>query len=184
MATVNGTIQEALLSSGLKVTQQKEIDDLLIKLDGTKDKTKLGANAIVGVSMAVAVAGAAEAGIPLYEHIANLAGMGNAPFVIPCPSFNVINGGQHAGNQLAFQEFMIVPVGASSFEEAMKMATETYHALKNVIKQRYGMDGKITFVYHLKENQSDPTLSSHKCRRRRRLRTQSHHSRRSPRPLS
>ncbi|PPQ75377.1 hypothetical protein CVT26_015508 [Gymnopilus dilepis] len=140
VATVNGTIQEALLSSGLKVTQQKEIDDLLIKLDGTKDKTKLGANAIVGVSMAVAVAGAAEAGIPLYEHIANLAGMGNAPFVIPCPSFNVINGGQHAGNQLAFQEFMIVPVGASSFEEAMKMATETYHALKNVIKQRYGMD--------------------------------------------
>lgn len=150
VATINETIQPALTSSGLKVTQQKEIDDLLIKLDGTPDKSKLGANATAGVSMAVAVAGAAEANVPLYEHIANLAGMGNVPFVIPCPAFNVINGGQHAGNQLAFQEFMIVPVGASSFEEAMKMATETYHILKSVIKERYGMDGEI-FIYFPKK---------------------------------
>jgi len=91
--------------------------------------------------MAVAVAGAAENGIPLYQHIAELASV-KPLFVLPCPVFNVINGGRHAGNRLAFQEFMIMPVGAKTFVEAMKMGTETYHELKKVIKEKYGLDGK------------------------------------------
>ena len=133
-------IAPALIESGFTVTQQKEIDNFLIKLDGTPNKGKLGANAILGVSIAVAEAGAAEKGIPLYAHLAELAGV-KPPFVLPCPAFNVINGGSHAGNKLAFQEFMLLPVGASSFTEAMKFGTETYHTLKKVINKKYGIDG-------------------------------------------
>ncbi|PKI57676.1 hypothetical protein CRG98_022004 [Punica granatum] len=103
------------------------------KLDGT-----LGANAILAVSLAVCKAGAAVNKIPLYKHIANLAG--NKKLVLPVPAFNVINGGSHAGNKLAMQEFMILPVGASSFREAMKMGVEVYHHLKAVIKKKYGQD--------------------------------------------
>lgn len=88
-------------------------------LDGTPNKANLGANAILAVSLAVARAGAAEKGVPLYKHIADLAG--NTKLVLPVPSFNIINGGCHAGNALAFQEFMIMPVGASSFAEAMQV---------------------------------------------------------------
>jgi enolase len=77
-------------------------------------------------------------GVPLYQHLAELAGV-KAPYVLPTPSFNVINGGSHAGNGLAFQEFMILPTGASSFTEAMKMGTEVYHALKGIIKKQYGL---------------------------------------------
>jgi len=129
----------ALVDSGLSVTDQKAIDDLLIKTDGTPNKGKLGANAILGVSMAVAKAGAAEQGVPLYIHLAQLAGK-KAPYQLPAPCMNVINGGSHAGNALAFQEFMIVPVGASDFDEAMQMGTECYHALKKVINKKYGID--------------------------------------------
>ena len=107
-------------------------------LDGTDNKGKLGANAILAVSMAVAKAGAAEKGIPLYKHISELAG--NPKLVLPVPAFNVINGGSHAGNALAMQEFMILPVGAASFTEAMRMGSEVYHALKSVIKAKYGQD--------------------------------------------
>ncbi|GHJ88916.1 hypothetical protein NliqN6_5318 [Naganishia liquefaciens] len=139
VANVNDIIAKELINSGLTVTQQKEIDDLLIKLDGTPNKGKLGANAILGVSMAVSEAGAAEKGVPLYQHLAELAGV-KAPYVLPTPSFNVINGGSHAGNGLAFQEFMILPTGASNFTEAMKMGTECYHALKSIIKKKYGLD--------------------------------------------
>ncbi|KAJ9122952.1 hypothetical protein QFC24_003990 [Naganishia onofrii] len=138
VANVNDIIAKELINSGLTVTQQKEIDDLLIKLDGTPNKGKLGANAILGVSMAVSEAGAVEKGVPLYQHLAELAGV-KAPYVLPTPSFNVINGGSHAGNGLAFQEFMILPTGASSFTEAMKMGTEVYHALKGIIKKQYGL---------------------------------------------
>ncbi|KAI5451632.1 phosphopyruvate hydratase [Naganishia albida] len=138
VSNVNDIIAKELINSGLNVTQQKEIDDLLIKLDGTPNKGKLGANAILGVSMAVSEAGAAEKGVPLYQHLAELAGV-KAPYVLPTPSFNVINGGSHAGNGLAFQEFMILPTGASSFTEAMKMGTEVYHALKGIIKKQYGL---------------------------------------------
>lgn len=109
-------------------------------LDGTPNKAKLGANAILGVSLAVSKAGAAAKGIPLYQHYKELSGDKNERYVMPVPSFNVINGGSHAGNRLAFQEFMILPLGASSFTEAMVMGCETYHALKGVIKQKYGQD--------------------------------------------
>ncbi|MBW0469831.1 hypothetical protein O181_009546 [Austropuccinia psidii MF-1] len=136
---VINTIAPQLIKAGLAVTDQKAIDEFLIKLDGTANKGKLGANAILGVSMAVAKAGAAEKGLPLYAHIAQLAGT-KTPYVLPLPCFNVINGGSHAGNSLAFQEFMILPTGASSFQEAMKIGTETYHNLKSVIKAKYGID--------------------------------------------
>uniref|UniRef100_A0A452ET75 Enolase n=1 Tax=Capra hircus TaxID=9925 RepID=A0A452ET75_CAPHI len=97
-----------------------------------------GANAILGVSLAVCKAGAVEKGVPLYRHIADLAG--NAEVILPVPAFNVINGGSHAGNKLAMQEFMILPVGAENFREAMRIGAEVYHNLKNVIKEKYGKD--------------------------------------------
>ena len=133
---VNTIIAPALI--GKDPTDQKTIDDLMIELDGTKNKGKLGANAILAVSMAVSKAGAAEKGVPLYKHIADLAG--NGKLVLPVPAFNVINGGSHAGNKLAMQEFMILPVGASTFAEAMRMGSEVYHNLKTVIKAKYGQD--------------------------------------------
>lgn len=108
------------------------------KLDGTPTKSNLGANAILGVSLAVAKAGAAKKGVPLYKHFADLAG--NTNLVLPVPAFNVINGGSHAGNKLAMQEFMILPTGAATFTEAMKMGSEVYHHLKAVIKKKYGLD--------------------------------------------
>lgn len=123
---------------GADPSNQKEIDDIMIKLDGTANKGKLGANAILGVSLAVSKAGAASKKIPLYQHYANLAG--NKDLVLPVPSFNVINGGSHAGNRLAFQEFMILPTGAKSFTEAMIQGCEVYHTLKTVIKAKYGQD--------------------------------------------
>merc|ERR1712060_294270 len=97
-------------------------------------------NAILAVSMAVCKAGAAAKGMPLYKHIAELAGNPTDKFYMPVPAFNIINGGSHAGNKLAMQEFMILPVGASSFTEAMKMGSEVYHNLKSVIKAKYGQD--------------------------------------------
>lgn len=141
VANVNDVIAPALIQSGLKVTNQKEVDDFLIKLDGTPNKGKLGANAILGVSIAVADAAAAEKGVPLYQHLAELAGV-KPPYVLPTPALNVINGGSHAGNKLAFQEFMLLPTGAGSFKEAMKIGTETYHTLKKVISAKYGIDGQ------------------------------------------
>jgi len=125
---------------GKDVRHQKEIDELMLKLDGTENKAKLGANAILGVSLAVCKAGAAEKGVPLYHHIAELAGKKTDKFVLPVPALNVINGGSHAGNKLAMQEFMLLPVGASSFAEAMRIGAEIYHHLKAVIAARYGQD--------------------------------------------
>jgi len=125
---------------GKDATKQKEIDEIMFALDGTPNKAKYGANAILGVSLAVCKAGAAAAGVPLYHHIANLAGYGDKQFVLPVPAFNVLNGGSHAGNKLAMQEFMILPIGASSFTEAMKMGTEVYHNLKKGITAKYGQD--------------------------------------------
>jgi enolase len=151
ISNVNTIIAPELIKSDLTVTQQKDIDDFLIKLDGTNNKGKLGANAILGVSIAVASAGAAEKGVPLYQHLAELAGV-KPPYVLPTPCFNVINGGSHAGNKLAFQEFMLVPTGAESFTEAMKIGTETYHTLKKVITAKYGIDGKFinaSFMLHI-----------------------------------
>merc|ERR1712125_147537 len=128
------------------VTQQKQIDDLMVQtLDGTTNewgwsKSKLGANAILAVSMAVCRAGAAASEMPLYQYIAKLAGKPTDRFVMPVPSFNVINGGSHAGNRLACQEFMIVPIGADTFKDALIIGAEVYHTLKGVIKKKYGQD--------------------------------------------
>merc|ERR1712060_485579 len=144
VANINTIIGPALV--GMDPTKQKEIDDKMVQeLDGSKNewgwsKSKLGANAILAVSMAACKAGAAIKGMPLYKHIAELAGNPTDKFYMPVPAFNVINGGSHAGNKLAMQEFMILPVGASSFTEAMKMGSEVYHNLKNVIKKKYGQD--------------------------------------------
>jgi enolase len=136
---VNKVIAPALLSKGdLPITDQAAIDKIMLDLDGTENKSKLGANAILGVSLAVCKAAAAEKGVPLYRHIADLAG--NKQVILPVPALNVINGGSHAGNGLAMQEFMILPTGASSFREAMKMGSETYHHLKAAIKEKYGQD--------------------------------------------
>ncbi|XP_078001821.1 alpha-enolase-like isoform X4 [Phascolarctos cinereus] len=110
----------------------------MLNMDGTENKSKFGANAILGVSLAVCKAGAAERGVPLYRHIADLACKEET--VLPVPAFNVINGGSHAGNQLAMQEFMILPVGAENFREAMRIGSEVYHNLKIVIKEKFGTD--------------------------------------------
>ncbi|NXD28569.1 ENOA enolase, partial [Spelaeornis formosus] len=135
---VNKTIAPALISKNVNVVEQEKIDKLMLEMDGTENKSKFGANAILGVSLAVCKAGAAEKGVPLYRHIADLAG--NPEVILPVPAFNVINGGSHAGNKLAMQEFMILPVGADSFKDAMRVGAEVYHNLKNVIKEKYGKD--------------------------------------------
>lgn len=139
---VNEIIAPALI--GKDVKEQVAIDKYMVEtLDGTQNewgwcKKKLGANAILGVSLAVCRAGAAARKVPLWQHIADLAG--NPSPCLPVPSFNIINGGSHAGNKLAMQEFMILPVGAESFTEAMKIGSEVYHNLKKVINKRYGLD--------------------------------------------
>ncbi|CAH6786844.1 unknown_gene_10397 [Phodopus roborovskii] len=121
---INKTIAPALVSKKLNFVEQEKIDKLMIEMDGTENKSKF--------------AGAKEKGVLLYCHIADLAG--NPEVILPIPAFNVINGGSHAGNKLAMQEFMILPVGASSFREAMHIGAEVYHNLKNVIKEKYGKD--------------------------------------------
>lgn len=136
VSNVNDKIAPALI--GMDPSKQEEVDKKMIDMDGTPNKATLGANAILAVSLAVCRAGAAEKGVPLYRHIADLAG--NTKLVLPVPAFNIINGGMHAGNALAFQEFMIMPTGASSFAEAMKMGSEVYHCLKGIIKKKYGLD--------------------------------------------
>ena len=123
---------------GKLVTDQSVIDKFMVQeLDGSKNewgwsKARLGANAILAVSLAVARAGAAFAGIPLYQYIARQAGNSEEEFILPVPALNVINGGSHAGNKLAMQEFMLLPTGAKSFKEAMRMGSEVYHHLKNL----------------------------------------------------
>merc|ERR1711988_169101 len=141
---VNDVIAPKII--GMEVTKQRDIDRMMVEeLDGTKNewgwsKSKLGANAILAVSMAVCRAGAAASEMPLYQYIAKLAGKPTDKFVMPVPSLNVINGGSHAGNRLACQEFMILPVGATSFKDAMIIGSEVYHVLKSCIKKKYGQD--------------------------------------------
>ncbi|ODM19957.1 hypothetical protein SI65_04943 [Aspergillus cristatus] len=135
---VEKVIAPALIKSGLRVdTDQKKIDALLKHLDGTKNKSKLGANAILGISMACARAGAAYLDIPLYEFLRQESGA-KKPYVMPVPFFNVLNGGVHSGNKLAFQETMIAPVGATSITEAVRMGSEVYQQLKKVIVKKFG----------------------------------------------
>ncbi|PNY17511.1 cytosolic enolase 3-like protein, partial [Trifolium pratense] len=127
---INDKISEALI--GMDPTLQSQIDHAMIDLDKTEKKGELGANAILAVSIAACKAGAAEKEVPLYKHIADLSGKANP--MLPVPAFTVISGGRHAGNNLAIEEIMILPIGASRFEEALRMGSETYHHLKNNIK--------------------------------------------------
>ncbi|MBU3703208.1 MAG: phosphopyruvate hydratase [Ilumatobacteraceae bacterium] len=126
---VNDEIQQALL--GLDAVDQRTIDHLLIDLDGTENKGRLGANAILGTSLAVARAAADELDLPLFRSVG-----GPNAHVLPVPMMNVINGGAHADNNIDLQEFMIMPVGAASFSEALRWGTETYHVLKKVLSDR------------------------------------------------
>jgi enolase len=129
VAHVNGEIADAII--GADALDQRELDLMLIKLDGTPNKARLGANAILGVSLACAKAAAAEAGVPLYRWIG-----GTNARVLPVPLMNVINGGAHAQNSLDFQEFMLVPAGAASFGDALRIGAETYHALRALLRER------------------------------------------------
>ena len=126
VANVNGEIADAVL--GLEASEQEYIDQVMIKLDGTDNKSRLGANAILAVSMAVARAAAEESGLPLYRYFG---GMGAVQ--LPVPMMNVINGGAHANNNLDLQEFMIIPAGAPTFREALRYGAEVFHALKKII---------------------------------------------------
>ena len=126
---VNDIIAEAII--GLDATRQTEIDELLVRLDGTPNKGRLGANAILGVSMAVAKAAAASVGLPLYLYLGGVAAK-----ELPVPMMNILNGGEHADNNVDIQEFMIMPVGAKSFSEALRMNAEIYHNLKALLKEK------------------------------------------------
>ncbi len=129
VAHVDGEIADALL--GMEALDQRDVDRALIDLDGTDAKSRLGANALLGVSLAVAKAGADESDLPLYRYV----GGANA-HVLPMPCLNVLNGGAHADSNVDLQEFMLAPVGAASFSEALRMGTETYHVLKGLLQQR------------------------------------------------
>ena len=133
VAAVNGPIAQALIGKDAK--DQAGIDKIMIDLDGTENKSKFGANAILAVSLANAKAAAAAKGMPLYEHIAELNGT-PGKYSMPVPMMNIINGGSHSDAPIAFQEFMIRPVGAPSFREGLRMGAEVFHALKKVLKDR------------------------------------------------
>jgi enolase len=130
---VNDDIAKALV--GARANEQTALDETLRELDGTPNKSRLGANAILGVSLATAKAAAAEAETPLYRYIAELYGAGD-PHVMPVPMMNVLNGGAHADNKVDFQEFMVVPGGAESFSEALRHGAEVFHALKRTLHDR------------------------------------------------
>ncbi|MDQ0124741.1 enolase [Pseudomonas lini] len=130
---VNNPIRECLI--GLDALNQREIDNVMIALDGTESKSILGANAILAVSLATAKAAAKVQNIPLYEHLAALYGS-PGKFSMPVPMMNIINGGEHADNNIDIQEFMIQPVGASSFREGLRMGAEVFHSLKKVLSER------------------------------------------------
>ncbi|MFT6987579.1 MAG: enolase [Psychromonas sp.] len=139
VAAVNGPIAEALL--GKDATAQAELDQIMIDLDGTENKAKFGANAILAVSLAAAKAAAVSKKVPLYAHIADLNGTPGV-YSMPLPMMNIINGGEHADNSVDIQEFMIQPVGASTFREGLRMGAEVFHSLAKVLKA----DGHSTAV--------------------------------------
>ena len=139
---VNDILSPAL--KGMDVTNQEAIDRKMVEeVDGTQNewgwcKQKIGANAILAVSLATARAGAANRGLPLYHHLAELAGKPTHKFVMPVPSLNIINGGAHAGNSLEIQEFMILPTHATSFKESLRTGIEVYHSLATLLKKKFG----------------------------------------------
>lgn len=132
---VNTLIAKAII--GQEVSEQRYLDQIMIKLDGTENKSKLGANAILSASLAIAKAAANELDMPLYRYLG-----GTNSYQLPVPMFNVINGGAHADNNIDFQEFLIMPVGAKDFNHAIQMAAETFHALKDILKAK----GMVTAV--------------------------------------
>ncbi len=129
VANVNGPLAKAVI--GMSATEQLAIDDKLIELDGTENKSRFGANAILGISLAVAHVAAESRAIPLYHYLG-----GSAHHVLPVPMMNILNGGKHAANSTDFQEFMIVPSGAPSFSQALRQGSEIYHVLKGVLKDK------------------------------------------------
>lgn len=133
VAAVNDVIAPALI--GKDPLAQSELDGIMIDLDGTENKETLGANAILAVSLAIAKAAAAEKGVALYEHIADLNGT-PGQYSMPVPMMNIINGGEHADNNVDIQEFMVQPVGAASFKEALRMGAEIFHSLKKVLSAK------------------------------------------------
>ena|SRR5690554_2201139 len=133
VANVNGPIRDALL--GQDVTQQANLDKIMLELDGTENKAKLGANAILAVSLAAAKAAAEAKGIELFEHIANINGTPGV-YSMPVPMMNIINGGEHADNNVDIQEFMVQPVSAPNFAEALRAGAEIFHALKKVLQDK------------------------------------------------
>src|ERR1700689_1645397 len=135
VANVNGEIADAV--RGHEVSDQRALDGALIELDGTEGKARLGANALLGVSMAAARAAATEAGLPLWRYLG-----GDEAHLLPVPAMNVLNGGVHADNPVDFQEFMVAPVGASSFADALRTGAEVYHQLKSTLRQR-GLSGGV-----------------------------------------
>ncbi|MPY88756.1 MAG: phosphopyruvate hydratase [Luteitalea sp.] len=156
VAHVNGEIARAVAG---KVLDQAALDRLLIELDGTPTKGRLGANAILGVSMAALRAAATEAGVPLYTHIGRLphalAG-GEQPDLLPVPMMNILNGGAHADSNVDCQEFMVMPVGASSFAEALRWGTEVFHSLRAILKRKglgTGVGDEGGFAPNLRSNQ-------------------------------
>jgi enolase len=134
VSNVNNIIAKKLV--GQDCTKQKEADELMIDLDGTPNKSNLGANAILAVSMAVCKAGALESNLPLYEYVAAL--VDSRGVTLPIPQMNVINGGMHAGIKNDFQEHMIIPFGAKTYSDALRMCSETYHTLKKNLKEKFG----------------------------------------------
>ena len=126
---VNNIISKSLI--GIEVSEQKKIDKIMIDLDGTPNKSNLGANSILGVSLAIAKASANELGLPLFKYIG-----GESANILPIPMMNIINGGSHSNAPIAFQEFMIIPVGGKFFSEALKMGTEIFHNLKKILSKK------------------------------------------------
>ncbi|XP_047040762.1 enolase-like [Helicoverpa zea] len=135
---INTIIAPELIKQNLEVTMQKEIDQFMIALDGTDTRSRLGANAIMAVSLVVAKAGAAKKGMPLYRHISDMAGV--TTIILPVPHFTILTGGILSSNGLPFQEYMIMPTGASSFAEAMRIGTEIYTYVKQLIQAKYNVD--------------------------------------------
>ncbi len=136
VANVNGEIAQNLIEAELDVTNQEEIDERMIELDGTPNKSRLGANAILGVSLAVARLGAQAKGVKLYQHIAQLAGRDDSRLSIPMPMFNIINGGKHADSGLAIQEFKVVPRGIEGYAEQLRAGSEIFHALQRLLSSK------------------------------------------------
>ena len=153
VANVNGEIAAAVVG---QAADQRAVDALMNRLDGTPTKSRLGANAILGVSMALARASAAAAGEPVYATLGRLAGRTRDQFSLPVPMMNILNGGAHADSNVDIQEFMVVPVGLPSFSEGLRAGAETFHALRSILKQRglsTGVGDEGGFAPSLKANQ-------------------------------